>query len=47
MYVENSGEYTNENMSLHDCVVNTVEYSDDILSLSFNDGFWILSDTKW
>ena len=44
---KNSVEYTNENMSLHDCVVNTVEYSDDILSLSFNDGFWILSDTKY
>ncbi|MBQ4088216.1 MAG: hypothetical protein IJC78_08225 [Clostridia bacterium] len=44
---KNSVEYTDGIMSLHDCVVNSVERFDDILSLYFNDGFWILSDTEY
>ena len=41
--IENAQEY----ITLHDCVVNSAEAFDDVLSLTFDDGFWILADTKY
>lgn len=41
--VENEYEY----ISLHDCVVNGVEAYDDVLSLTLDDGFWMLADSKY
>ena len=41
--VENAYEY----ISLHDCVVNGVEAYDDVLSLTLDDGFWMLADSKY
>lgn len=40
-------EQVSEFISLHDCVVNHAEYSDDILSLTFDNGFWMLGGTKY
>ena len=36
-----------EHISLHDCVVNNAEIIGDTLSLTFNDGFWMLADSKY
>ena len=36
-----------EYIILHDCVVNSAEAFDDVLSLTFDDGFWMLADTKY
>ena len=44
---KNSVGYTDETISLHDCVANSVEISDGVLSLSFDDGFWVLPDSKY
>ena len=41
--IENAHEY----ITLHDCVVNSAEAFDDVLSLTFDDGFWVLADTKY
>ena len=41
--IEDAQEY----ITLHDCVVNGAEAFDDALSLTFDDGFWILADTKY
>ena len=41
--IENAQEY----ITLHDCVVNGAEAFDDALSLTFDDGFWMLADTKY
>ena len=44
---KNCVESAHEHISLHDCVINGVEVYDDILSLTFKDGFWMLADSKY
>ncbi len=44
---KNCVESAHEHISLHDCVVNYVEFSDDVLSLTLNEGFWMLADSKY
>lgn len=38
---ENCIENAYNHISLHDCVANKVQYADNILTLCFDDGFWI------
>ena len=40
-------EEINEYISLHDCVVNRATLADDTLSLTFDNGFWMLGGTKY
>ena len=40
-------EQINECISLHDCVVNRATLADDNLSLTFDNGFWLLGGTKY
>lgn len=44
---KNCVENAYKDISLHDCVVNCVEIFDNILSLTLDDGFWMLADSKF
>ncbi len=44
---KNCVESAYEHISLHDCVANGVEFSDGVMSLSLDDGFWMLADSKY
>ena len=33
-------------ISLHDCIVNKIDLSENSLSFLLDDGFWVLSDSK-
>lgn len=44
---KNCVENAYEHISLHDCVVNTIEHIDNFLSLTLDNGFWVLKDSKY
>lgn len=43
----NRVENAYEHISLNDCVVTNIETSDNSLSFSLENGFWILADSKY
>lgn len=44
---KNCIENAYEHISLHDCIANKIEFADNMLELSFGDGFWVLADSKY